>query len=94
MANATGHIDRYDVRKKCIRGTLKGRVTGSVRSLSLHPERTIVASAGLDRYVRLHDTHQKAMRVKLYVKYQCTSVCFLPLPEGYEGNRLLTTLPL
>lgn len=92
MANATGHIDRFDVRKKCIRGSLKGRITGSIRSLELHPDRTLIASVGLDRYLRLHDTQQKSLRLRLYVKYQCTSVCFMPVPEGYEGEDVFCTL--
>ncbi|GMH44578.1 hypothetical protein BSKO_12530 [Bryopsis sp. KO-2023] len=86
MANALGHMERYDVSKRRLRGTLTGRITGSIRSMVAHPERPLLASAGLDRCVRLHDTAQRVMRVKVYVKYQCTGVDFLPVPEGYEGE--------
>lgn len=43
-----------------------------MRSLALHPSRPIVASVGLDHFLRLHDTRTRAPLAKVYLKQQLT----------------------
>lgn len=58
-------------------GALKGS-TGSVRALALHLELPLIASAGLDRYLRLHNTSTRKQVAALYLKQHLTGVTFCP----------------
>jgi ribosome biogenesis protein NSA1 len=58
---------------------LKG-AGGSVRSLSLHPEEPLIASVGLDRWLRVHHTGTKKQLAKVYLKQQLTGVTWCPSP--------------
>ncbi|POI19974.1 hypothetical protein CIB84_016281 [Bambusicola thoracicus] len=48
---------------KCLKG-----VAGSVRGLQCHPSLPIVASCGLDRFLRLHNLDDKRLLHKVYLK--------------------------
>lgn len=60
-------------------GALKGP-TGSVRSLALHPSEPLIASAGLDRHVRLHSTVTRKQTSLVYLKQRLEGVAFCPAP--------------
>jgi hypothetical protein len=42
----------------------------------------LLASAGLDRFVRVHDTSSRRSLLKLYMKQQLTGVVFAPVPDS------------
>lgn len=69
-------------------GVLKGH-GGAVRSIALHPEEDLVASVGLDRWLRVHDGATRKQLVKVYLKQQLTSVawcpCDPPTPETHAA---------
>lgn len=46
--------------------------TGSVKALTLHPTLPILASAGLDRTLRLHHTASRKLLAKVFLKSQLT----------------------
>ncbi|NXI69488.1 WDR74 protein, partial [Anseranas semipalmata] len=48
---------------KCLKG-----FAGSVRGLQCHPSLPLVASCGLDRFLRVHDLGDKRLRHKVYLK--------------------------
>ena len=58
-----------------MQGSLKGP-GGAVKGLALHPELPIVASVGLDRFLRVHDVDSKALLCKLYLKQHLTAVAW------------------
>lgn len=68
-----GSIECLDLRMHKMQGSLKGP-GGSVRSLALHPELPIIASVGLDRFLRVHNTDSKALLCKVYLKQHLTDV--------------------
>lgn len=77
-ANGTGQIEAFDLRAGRMSGTLKGS-GGSVRCLALHPgAELLIASAGLDRFVRVHNTASRANLGRAYMKQQLTAVAWLP----------------
>ena len=39
-----------------------------MRAVAVHPEAAVVASVGLDRYLRLHSTHTRQLLAKVYCK--------------------------
>jgi hypothetical protein len=56
VSNVMGLIEALDVAARRVGGALKGS-GGSVRALSSHPGGLpLIASAGLDRHLRIHDT--------------------------------------
>lgn len=53
-----------------------------MRALALYPaEEPLIASAGLDRFLRLHNTTTKASAGRVYLKQQLTCVCWLPVKQ-------------
>ncbi|GBF99536.1 hypothetical protein Rsub_12342 [Raphidocelis subcapitata] len=77
-ANGAGAVEALDLRAGRMTGGLKG-AGGSVRALALHPGgQPLIASAGLDRFVRVHSTDSRANLGRAYVKQQLTAVAWLP----------------
>jgi ribosome biogenesis protein NSA1 len=77
VATAAGQIELFDLKAGKMSGALKGS-TGSVRALIPHPELPLIASAGLDRYLRLHDTSTRKQVAAVYLKQHLTGVTFCP----------------
>jgi hypothetical protein len=84
VANAKGMLDLLDLRTRKMSCALKG-TTGSIRALSLHPRQDVIASVGLDRFLRIHDTKSRCCVAKLYLKQQLTGVAWLPPSLGIPG---------
>ncbi len=74
-ANGMGKIECLDLRMNKLQGSLKGP-GGAVKSLALHPELPIIASVGLDRFLRIHSVDSKALLCKLYLKQHLTAVAW------------------
>ena len=51
---------------------------GAVRSLAVHPQGSVLASVGLDRYLRLHSVHTRQLLAKAYCKTLPTGAPPLP----------------
>lgn len=80
-ANGMGSIQLLDLTTHKLMDALKG-AGGSVRSLALHPGgEPLIASAGLDRFLRIHSTATKASAGRVYLKQQLTGVCWLPVRQ-------------
>ncbi|KAL4424916.1 hypothetical protein ABPG77_009645 [Micractinium sp. CCAP 211/92] len=77
LGNGKGRIEVLDLRTQLFSGTIKG-LAGSARGLAVHPELPVLASAGLDRYLRLHDRHTRQLLAKVYLKTLPTAVAFCP----------------
>ena len=77
VATAAGQIEVLDLKAGKMSEALKGS-TGSVRALALHLELPLIASAGLDRYLRLHDTSTRKQVAGVYLKQHLTGVTFCP----------------
>jgi ribosome biogenesis protein NSA1 len=92
VANGLGQVEAFDFRAGRFCGAVKG-IAGSVRTLALHPDRPVLLSAGLDRFLRLHDTATRRPLGKVYLKSQLTGAQFCPTdasmaappPEEEEG---------
>ena len=61
------------VDQDAVQGILKG-VSGSIRCLALHPEEPLLASVGLDRFLRVHHVTSLKPKMKMYLRNQMTSV--------------------
>jgi hypothetical protein len=70
-----------DMASNKMMDALKG-AGGSVRALALHPGgQTLIASAGLDRFLRVHNTATRAGSCRVYLKQQLTTICWLPVRQ-------------
>jgi ribosome biogenesis protein NSA1 len=80
-ASGTGHMQVLDMRSSKMMDALKG-AGGSVRALALHPGgQPLIASAGLDRFLRVHSTATRAGNCRVYLKQQLTAICWLPVRQ-------------
>ncbi|XP_066507485.1 WD repeat-containing protein 74 [Hoplias malabaricus] len=73
VGNTHGHIGILDLRKGLVRGCLKG-VSGSVRALQCHSSSPLIASCGLDRFLRIHNTEDRSTVHKVYLKSRLNCV--------------------
>lgn len=78
-ANGMGRIECLDLRMNKLHSTLKGPA-GAVKSLAMHPSLPVIASVGLDRFFRLHDTSSRKVLCKFYLKQQSTAVVWGEVP--------------
>ncbi|KAK1900591.1 WD repeat-containing protein 74 [Dissostichus eleginoides] len=67
VGNTRGEVAVLDLRKGLVRGVLKG-LCGGVRALQCHPSLPIVASCGLDRFLRIHSLEDRKLQHKVYLK--------------------------
>jgi hypothetical protein len=54
-----------------INGVFKGS-SSAIKALVHHPTEPLLASTGLDRFVRFHDTMKKKLLHSVYLKQVCT----------------------
>ncbi|XP_064359338.1 WD repeat-containing protein 74 [Dromaius novaehollandiae] len=67
VGSARGDLAVIDLRQGRLLRCLKG-VAGGVRGLQCHPHRPLVASCGLDRFLRVHGLGDKRPQHKVYLK--------------------------
>ncbi|KAG7484758.1 hypothetical protein MATL_G00053540 [Megalops atlanticus] len=73
VGNTQGQIAILDLRKGLVRGCLKG-LAGGVRGLQCHPSLPLVASCGLDRFLRVHSLEDRRLQHKVYLKSRLNCV--------------------
>lgn len=73
VGNTQGQMAILDLRKGLVRGCLKG-LAGGVRELQCHPSLPLVASCGLDRFLRLHSLEDRSLQHKVYLKSRLNCV--------------------
>ncbi|CAL8334482.1 unnamed protein product [Boreogadus saida] len=84
VGNTHGSLAVLDLRKGLVRGCLKG-LQGGVRGLQCHPTLPLVASCGLDRFLRIHSLETRALEHKVYLKSRLN--CLL-LSSGALGEEV------
>ncbi|XP_013888796.1 WD repeat-containing protein 74 [Austrofundulus limnaeus] len=67
VGNTQGQLALLDLRKGLVRGCLKG-LSGGVRALRCHASQPLVASCGLDRFLRIHSLEDRTLQHKVYLK--------------------------
>uniref|UniRef100_A0A8D3CKV3 WD repeat-containing protein 74 n=1 Tax=Scophthalmus maximus TaxID=52904 RepID=A0A8D3CKV3_SCOMX len=83
VGNTHGEIALLDLRKGLVRGCLKG-LAGGVRWLQCHPTQPVVASCGLDRFLRVHGLEDRKLQHKVYLKSRlnCLLLASRDLEDG------------
>lgn len=75
VGNTHGQLAVLDLRKGRLARCLKGQA-GSVRALHCHPSLPLVASCGLDRFLRVHNVEDKKLQFKVYLKSRLNCLIF------------------
>ncbi|XP_078103318.1 WD repeat-containing protein 74 [Sander vitreus] len=84
VGNTHGQIAVLDLRKGLVRGALKG-LAGGVRALQCHPSQPLVASCGLDRFLRIHSLEDRRPQHKVYLKSRLNCVLLASRALEAEG---------
>jgi ribosome biogenesis protein NSA1 len=85
VANAAGQVEVLDLQAGKMAGAVKG-ATGSVRSLALHRTEPLLASVGLDRFLRVYSTVSRKQLCAVYLKQQLNGVSFCPASQEEEAK--------
>ncbi|KAJ8448844.1 hypothetical protein Cgig2_011465 [Carnegiea gigantea] len=74
--SGSGDLSSIDIRTGKLLGCFIGKCSGSIRSISRHPEHSVIASCGLDSYVRFWDTKSRQLLSAVFLKQHLTNVIF------------------
>ncbi|XP_069665486.1 WD repeat-containing protein 74 isoform X2 [Haliaeetus albicilla] len=84
VGSAQGDMAVIDLRQGRVLKCLKG-AAGGVRGLQCHPGLPLVASCGLDRFLRVHHLGDKRLRHKVYLKSRLTCL-LLSTQQDWEAK--------
>lgn len=88
VANTQGQMALLDIRKGLVRGVLKG-ATGSIRALQCHPALPLIASCGLDRFLRIHSLQDRRLQHKVYLKSRLNCLLFSSSDPNAEAPSVM-----
>ncbi|XP_075043723.1 WD repeat-containing protein 74 [Mixophyes fleayi] len=88
VGNSQGNMGVIDFRKGRLLCALKGSA-GSVRSIQCHKSMPVVASCGLDRFMRLHSLTDKELLHKVYLKSRLNCLLLTSRDKWEEEETLL-----
>ncbi|KAL0464111.1 UNVERIFIED_CONTAM: WD repeat-containing protein 74 [Sesamum latifolium] len=76
IGNGSGDLASIDIRTGKLLGCFIGKCSGSIRSIARHPELPVIASCGLDSYLRIWDIESRQLLSAVFLKQHLTSVVF------------------
>lgn len=85
IGTGSGDLASFDMRTGKLLGCFVGKCCGSIRSIARHPELPILASCGLDSYLRIWDTKTRQLLSAVFLKQHLTNVV-IDSHFSYEGN--------
>ncbi|KAM8938944.1 WD repeat-containing protein 74 [Pelodytes ibericus] len=90
VGNSHGDIGVIDLRKGHLLRSLKG-CAGSIRSIQCHKSMPIVASCGLDRFLRVHHLDDKELLHKVYLKSRLNCLLLTSRDKWEEEDLIAPT---
>ncbi|KAH9622242.1 hypothetical protein KSS87_021325 [Heliosperma pusillum] len=76
FGNGAGDLASIDIRTGKVLGCFVGKCSGSIRSIARHPEHSIIASCGLDSYLRVWDIESRQLLSAVYLKQHLNNLVF------------------
>ncbi|KAM7471499.1 hypothetical protein LguiA_009682 [Lonicera macranthoides] len=76
IGNGSGDLASVDIRTGKLLGCFLGKCSGSIRSIARHPQLPLIASCGLDSYLRVWDIKSRQLLSAVFLKQHLTSVVF------------------
>ncbi|CAA7030683.1 unnamed protein product [Microthlaspi erraticum] len=83
VGNASADLAAYDIRTGKLLGSFLGKCSGSIRSVVRHPRHQVIASCGLDRYLRVYDVKTRQLISAVFLKQHLTGLVF---DSGFSGE--------
>ncbi|KAF3436842.1 hypothetical protein FNV43_RR19595 [Rhamnella rubrinervis] len=95
LGNGSGDLAAVDMRTGKLLGSFLGKCSGSIRSIVRHPEFPVIASCGLDSYVRFWDVKTRQLLCAVFLKQHLVNVLFDTnfADGGAEGSHSMGDLP-
>ncbi|CAK9255974.1 unnamed protein product [Sphagnum jensenii] len=93
VGTGAGDLACFDMRTGQNLGAFKGKVAGSIRSVVRHPTLPIIASCGLDRYLRIHHSKTRQLLASVFLKQQLVSMVFDMSALPQEPAKTDATVP-
>ena len=75
VANNHGQLNSVDLRKRALFAKFKGN-SGSIRQIVVHPTEPLIATAGLDRYLRVYSLDTRKCMAAAYMKQALSGVAW------------------
>ncbi|KAL3509761.1 hypothetical protein ACH5RR_029162 [Cinchona calisaya] len=82
--NGSGDLASVDIRTGKLLGCFLGKCSGSIRSIVRHPELPVIASCGLDSYLRIWDIKSRQLLSAVFLKQHLSDVVF----DSYFRNEV------
>ncbi|KAI5659041.1 hypothetical protein M9H77_27834 [Catharanthus roseus] len=76
VGNGSGDLASFDIRTGKLLGSFLGKCSGSIRSIVRHRERPVIASCGLDGYLRIWDIDSRQLLSAVFLKQHLMAVVF------------------
>ncbi|GER36288.1 transducin/WD40 repeat-like superfamily protein [Striga asiatica] len=76
IGNGSGDLASIDTRTGKLLGCFIGKCSGSIRSIVRHPELPVIASCGLDRYLRIWDIESRQLLSAVFLKQHLSAIVF------------------
>ncbi|KAK8684433.1 hypothetical protein V6N13_040462 [Hibiscus sabdariffa] len=76
IGNGSGDLASVDIRTGKLLGCFLGKCSGSIRSIARHPELPVIASCGLDSYLRIWDIGTRQLLSSVFLKQHLSKVVF------------------
>ncbi|XP_010460710.1 PREDICTED: WD repeat-containing protein 74 isoform X1 [Camelina sativa] len=83
VGNASADLASFDIRTGKLLGSFLGKCSGSIRSVVRHPQHQVIASCGLDRYLRVYDVKTRQLISAVFLKQHLTGLVF---DSGFTGE--------
>jgi ribosome biogenesis protein NSA1 len=87
VATSAGDVFKVDLRTMAQVGRFKS-FGGSVTSLCKHPTLPLLASASMDRFVRVHNVETRALESSTYAKQLLSCILFSPEHDAAPDKQL------
>ncbi|KAI3686385.1 hypothetical protein L1987_80060 [Smallanthus sonchifolius] len=93
IGNGSGDLASVDIRTGKLLGSFLGKCSGSIRSIARHPDLPVIASCGLDSYLRIWDIKSRQLLSAVFLKQHLTNVVFDSHFDDEEVAGSLAPLP-
>ncbi|KVH98991.1 Adenylate kinase [Cynara cardunculus var. scolymus] len=87
IGNGSGDLASVDIRTGKLLGCFLGKCSGSIRSIARHPDLPVIASCGLDSYLRIWDIQSRQLlsAVCWYTVYTNTCIFHWMIFENFKS---------
>ncbi|XP_010047745.2 WD repeat-containing protein DDB_G0290555 [Eucalyptus grandis] len=86
VGNGSGDLASFDMRTGKLLGCFLGKCSGSIRYISRHLDFPVIASCGLDSYLRLWDVKSRQLLSAVFLKQHLNCVLF---DSGFADEELV-----